>query len=90
VNTSDINLSKTVEVFPNPVAKGEPINIGGEHLLGEVTISLFNAAGLKLDHYHFQNKENGQWSINNDLPAGLYWIHIYNQGKVVIKLISVQ
>lgn len=89
VNTNDYSGGNSIEIFPNPVAKGEQIIVTGDHLDGEVLISFFNAAGAKLKNFKVQTQEKGQIKINNELPVGLYWVHLYFQGKVAIKLIAV-
>jgi hypothetical protein len=77
------NSAEQLSIYPNPLAKGEQLNISSTENFER--ISLFNAYGQLV---YTTNSNNTPIQLPNDLPAGFYTISIdFESGSFVRKII---
>lgn len=78
------NPVNTLKVFPNPLHRGQPLNIKGafEHA------TLYNAAGQLILHFPATDNLNNFRQL--DLPAGFYQLFIQRKRDVVIEKLVIQ
>ncbi|MBP6430523.1 MAG: carboxypeptidase-like regulatory domain-containing protein [Ferruginibacter sp.] len=91
-----LNLFSPIKVYPNPVQKGQPINISFSNKYNSYTIQVVNTSGVVVLNQRRQNsftkagafskKSTEQIIISPLWSSGYYLINILNeQGKVIAK-----
>jgi len=83
------NVITHLNIMPNPVSGESYIQIILSEVLPEdISISILNNQGHKMDEIRVEGNNSVEFRINwnkGDLPAGIYYILVRNEGKSIIK-----
>jgi subtilisin-like proprotein convertase family protein len=89
VATEDIDLSTTVDLFPNPAR--DQINVSfAQQLNGNITLSIIDMQGRLLNTQKEQNLHGNLTIDTNDLIDGIYFMTIQTEGAIFTKKFAVQ
>ena len=89
VATNDIDLSTTVDLFPNPAQ--DEINVSfAQPLTGNVTLSISDLQGRLLSTQKEQNLQGNLPISTTDLTDGIYFMIIQTEDTIFTKKFAVQ
>ena len=88
VSVTDISESNSLNLYPNPIKRGEYLNLYTENNRPEskTKVVLKNNNSKIVESFDLKNDSNGnlffKFKIDSEIQAGIYFIEIYNEGKV--------
>lgn len=88
VNIGEENASIQISVFPNPIQKGETVNITSE--LGIKKITLLSLHGSELYTKETADEPNNYQFDTDGITAGVYLLKIITNQDIIIKRIQIK
>jgi hypothetical protein len=78
--SGNLNENKTTDIFPNPFIDETAIVFNREY--NNVTIKILDVLGKEIKSFNFSGTRFAL--IKDDMKAGIYFIHIADQNKIVL------